>query len=139
MVNGKQHLDAEQKAQKLVSLLDRMHSDPELRVELTQDSKALLREMDVSVPSGMSIKVVTNTAQTVHVVLPPDPNAALEDEWMEVLQAGAASWDTQLRDMAGAVGGYRAPGKRSETAFDHINMGTALYSIGLSNFSAPRG
>ncbi len=138
MVN-RHHLDAGQKAEKLASLLDRMHEEPGLRTELTHDSKALLREMDVSVPSGMSIKVVSNTAQTIHVVLPPDPNAALEDEWMEVLQAGATTWAAQLQEMAGTIGNNRVPGKPPETAFDHINVSTALYSIGFSSFSTPRG
>ena len=45
---------------------------------LTSNPHAALAEAGVEVPAGMSVKVMENTADTAHVVLPVAPNKAGE-------------------------------------------------------------
>ena len=51
----------------------RAWADPRFREKLVRDPHAALAEHGVQVPEGKTVKVVENTEDTMHVVLPETP------------------------------------------------------------------
>ena len=69
----------------------RYRSDAALRDAVDGgDARRLLQEAGVSVPAGYDIRVVADTEDTIHVVMPPDPNADLEDETLDAVVGGGS-------------------------------------------------
>lgn len=64
-------------------------ANPEFKKKLVNDPHAALAEHGVQVPEGMSIKVVENTDDTVHLVLPsaPESSGEMASEELENLAA----------------------------------------------------
>ena len=54
--------------------------DPALRAKAVSDPAGMLAERGIALPEGFDVRMVVNSDDTFHVVLPPDPNAMLEDE-----------------------------------------------------------
>ncbi len=55
----------------LGSLLGAVSHDPQLKRRFVEDPGAVLAERGVRLPEGMTLKVLENTATTLHLVLPP--------------------------------------------------------------------
>ena len=54
---------------------ERYRADPDLRSRIDGGDVAdLLPELGISMPAGVGARIVVNTAETFHVVLPSDPN-----------------------------------------------------------------
>ncbi len=73
----------------------RAWADAAYKTKLVSDPHAALSEAGVSVPTGTTVKVIENTADTVHVVLPAAPAKASEmsiDE-LEKVAGGLALQD----------------------------------------------
>ena len=73
----------------LVSLTDQYQKDKGIRAKLENDPKEFLLEhygMDLS---GLDVRVVTDTSETCHLVLPLDPNSAVSDEALNELAGGS--------------------------------------------------
>lgn len=52
-------------------------SDPDFKSKLIADPKAVLTSMGLKVPSDLTVKVVENTLQTFHLVIPEQPQVEL--------------------------------------------------------------
>jgi hypothetical protein len=57
-------------------VLNRAWSDPEFKARLKSDPAAVLRAAGVPLPKGMTIAVVENTPDVMHMVLPISPDDA---------------------------------------------------------------
>ena len=55
-------------------LVDKAGEDEEFRSRLQADPKgAIQQELDLELPAGLSIQVHEDSAETAHLVLPPNP------------------------------------------------------------------
>jgi len=66
----------------------RCMKDPSLRARLVADPPRVLAELGVKVPVGVTIKVVENTPQIFHVVLPVSTSSDLDDSELESAAGG---------------------------------------------------
>ena len=63
--------------------------DPAFRGRLAADPAAALAETGLELPAGVDrVSVIGNTADTFHVILPPNPNARLGDAALEAVSGG---------------------------------------------------
>ena len=62
--------------------------DAEFRSRVDADPRAVMAEHNFDMPPGVELRVEADTADTFHVVLPPDPNVALSDESLGVVAGG---------------------------------------------------
>ncbi len=68
----------------------RAWSDAEYKAKLLSDPHAALAEAGVEIPAGKTIKVVENSADIAHLVLPVEPGVAgeLSDDQLDKVAAG---------------------------------------------------
>jgi hypothetical protein len=57
--------------------------DPAFKAKLIANPGATLKEAGLTVPAGVTVKVVENTDSHFHLVLPPKPTADLSDEALD--------------------------------------------------------
>ncbi len=71
-------------------VIARAWSDPDFKAQLLNDPKVALAGYGIDLPAGLELKVVENTAETVHMVLPATPSQAgeLSDEALQNLAGG---------------------------------------------------
>ncbi len=74
----------------------RAWTDDAYRAKLLNEPHTALAEVGIEVPAGVTIKVVENTADIAHLVLPVVPEKA-EELSMEELEKVAAAADTSYR------------------------------------------
>ena len=74
--------------QKVTTLAQSCREDPKLRSRAEADPRAVLSEHGIELPLGREVRLEENTADTFHVVLPPDPNSALADAQLEAVAGG---------------------------------------------------
>ncbi len=68
-------------------VIEKAAEDTEFRARLVEDPKsAVERELDISIPAGMAVQVHEESADTVHLVLPP--NSKLSQADMQAIHAG---------------------------------------------------
>ena len=72
-------------------------ANADLRRRFASDPRAVLEEQGFDVPTDVELRVSANTGDTYYLAMPPDPNAALEDEDLGSVAGGRAS-------TAGSVG-----------------------------------
>lgn len=72
----------------VVALGDAWRDDPTLRARAEEDPRGVLAEYGVEIPEGTDARIVANTAETVHVCVPPDPNEMLGDEALTGVSGG---------------------------------------------------
>ena len=70
-------------------IIARAWSDPDFKAQLLNDPKSVLVGYGIDLPEGLNLKIVENTADTIHMVLPATPS-----------QAGDLS-DADLQNLAG--------------------------------------
>jgi Nitrile hydratase, alpha chain len=72
-------------------VIARAWADPAYKARLLEDPHAVLAEAGIDVQAGIKLKVVENTADTWHVVLPAAPSGAdeLSEEELGKVAAGA--------------------------------------------------
>ena len=93
----------------------RYGSDEALRARIDSgDVGEFLSDLGIDLPGGIEGRIVFDTADTHHFVLPPDPNAALSDEMLSMVAGGKSAGS------AGSVG----------------SAGSALCSCGASTVSS---
>ena len=63
--------------------------EPAFKAKLIADPRAILAEAGVSIPAGVTVKVLEDTGTHLHFVLPPKPTGQLSDEALDAV-AGAA-------------------------------------------------
>ena len=74
----------------LAKAVARAWTDPDFKAKLEKDPKAALADVGVNVPDYMSVKLVKNTPDTMHVVLPVEPKTmdALDVDELENVAGG---------------------------------------------------
>ena len=82
------------------SLAEQYRLDESLRARVDAgDVEDLLPDLGLDLPPGMEVRIVADSADTHHVVLPPDPNQQLSDEALGAVAGGGKTAST-----AGTVG-----------------------------------
>lgn len=76
------------------NFMRRLGNDPELRGRVRANPSGVLEEQGVDLLPEAEIRVVEDSAEVRHFVLPPDPNAILSDD--------------NLIEFAGGTGGDRS-------------------------------
>ena len=74
-----------------ISLVNRCREDAEFRERLAADPAAALAGagLQSELPAGVDrVSVVENTADTFHVIFPPNPNALLGDAALDAVAGG---------------------------------------------------
>jgi hypothetical protein len=72
-------------------IVARAWREPAFKAKLIADPGAVLGAAGLAVPSGVTVKVVENTATQFHLVLPPKPTDKLSDEALDRVAAGWGS------------------------------------------------
>ena len=72
--------------------------DLAFKQRLLADPVTVLREQGIDVPAGLQVRVVENTGQQVHLVLPAKPGEELSDDELDrVAAAGGLSGGVVMR------------------------------------------
>ena len=79
--------------EKYGKFMSRVQGDPELRARVFAAPTDVLKEQGLDVPREVEIRVVEDSAEVWHVILPPSPNAALTDASMEAVAGGTPAED----------------------------------------------
>jgi hypothetical protein len=81
--------EGEGPARKVGQLLIKVWEDPTFKRRLVADPRAVLQEHGLPLPDGQAVRVVEDTAETVHLILPPKPaEGELSDEQLEQVTGG---------------------------------------------------
>ncbi len=70
-------------------LVAKAWSDDEFKVELLSDPMKVFKENSIEVPEGIEVRMVENTTDTIHFILPPEPSGELTDEQLEGPSGGS--------------------------------------------------
>ncbi len=71
----------------LQHIVEKSAIDADFRQQLLADPNGTIsKELEISIPESMKIKVHESDMQTVHLALPPDPN--ITEEQLEAISAG---------------------------------------------------
>jgi hypothetical protein len=81
--------DAESPQQRWGQVIARAWSDDSYKQRLLADPAAVMAEHGLTPPAGKQVRVVEDTADTVHAVLPARPSE-LSDEQLDQAAGGAA-------------------------------------------------
>ncbi len=73
----------------IAKAIARAWRDAGYRERLNGDPRAALAEAGVEIPAGVTVKVLSDTQDTVHLVLPVHPGKDLSPEALEKIAAGA--------------------------------------------------
>lgn len=77
--------------QKWGQLVAKSWEDDKLRDRLLSDASGVLREHGIQVPPGVEVKVVQNTANVIHLPMPPKPsNDEISEEELAAVAGGRA-------------------------------------------------
>lgn len=68
--------------------VSRLFSDQALRARMLAEPASVLQEQGIDVPPGAEFRVVEDSADVCHVIMPPSPNATLADSSMESVAGG---------------------------------------------------
>ena len=78
-------------ARQIVLIADAYREDPDFRASLDSDPVATLAENDVDVRPDTEVRVVQDTAEVFHFVLPPDFNIDMSDEMLGMVAGGKSA------------------------------------------------
>ena len=83
---------------------------PELRTELDADPRAFFTARGVNVPDGVAVRVADDTADTVHLIMPPDPNDAVSDDTLTQVTGGAGVEASTAATLISCISSMRTAG-----------------------------
>ena len=66
--------------QKMNQLIAKAWADEAFKQQLLADPATVLKAQGLELPAGLTVKVLENTDQLVHLVLPPKPTELAEDD-----------------------------------------------------------
>ena len=90
---------------KFLSFSENLRSDPDFRHQADSDPHAALARYDIEYPETVDIRIIENTDEVFHLVLPPDPNQALMDEDLLVVAGGKSASSAGTASTASSVAG----------------------------------
>ena len=76
---------------RLAVLADQTNAEPEFRARLKNAPRAALRDYGLELSAEMEVRVVEDTGEVAHLVLPPNPNVALADHALVGVAGGVGS------------------------------------------------
>ncbi len=84
-------------------VIARAWADPAFKTQLLSDPKAAIAGYGIDLPAGWNLKIVENTADTIHMVLPATPSQAanLSDADLQNLAGGKKKAPVEYRHRAG--------------------------------------
>jgi hypothetical protein len=77
-------------SRRYAKLIARAWSDAAFKAQLMSDPRSAFGEYNIQIPEGQKVKVVEDTGDTTHFILPPPPTSAA-DLHMQPLEFGPAS------------------------------------------------
>ena len=81
-----------------LALIEKAGENKEFRTRLLDDPKSAIEsEFDISVPEGFTLNVHEGSADTAHLVLPPNPS--LTTEQLTATAGGVGSNDLDIDDI----------------------------------------
>ena len=86
-----EHSQRQEQARRYGQVVAKAWQDEGFKQRLLSDPQGALAEHGIEVPAGQQVRVVENTDQVVHLVLPPKPRD-LSDEQLDQA-AGGSGWD----------------------------------------------
>jgi len=75
----------------IAKAIARAWTDTDYKAQMMKDPRAALAEAGVEVPAGMTVKVMENTAEIEHLVLPVAPDSAGEVSFDDLQKIAAGS------------------------------------------------
>ena len=85
-------IDALVKSDEMAQFVDftrKYQENPELRARAETEPRAVLSEHGIRMSPEHDVRIVANTAETFHLVMPPDPNSVLAEEDLAAVAGGA--------------------------------------------------
>lgn len=80
---------------KFLAMVDRCRNDSGFRAQMRAEPAAVLAGQGVNIASGVELRVAEDTPAVRHFVLPPDPNALLEDSGLDAVSGGSTvTWSS---------------------------------------------
>ena len=71
---------------------ERYRNDASLRALIDDgDVSDALADLGIDLPSDVEARIVADTPETFHFILPPDPNAVLSDETLDMIAGGKSA------------------------------------------------
>ena len=80
-------------------IVARAWRDPAFKAKLIADPAAALKQVGITVPPGMTVKVVENTDKQIHLVLPPKPTGELSGQALDKVSGSAACTEICWEDL----------------------------------------
>jgi len=80
--------------------------DPSFKAKLIADPQSILKQAGVSIPAGVTVKVVENTATHLHFVLPSKPTGKLSDEALDAAAGGVGQMPGKTGFWSGSAASY---------------------------------
>ena len=77
-----------QQAAIILQVAERYRDDADFRATVSGDARDALAGMGLALPEGVEVRVHANTADTMYLVMPPDPNGELSDEALVAVAGG---------------------------------------------------
>ena len=78
----------EEQTQKINEILIKSWTDTDFKHKLFTDTTAMLKAEGIEIPEGYTVNVHENTGNSLHFVLPPNPNGELSDLELEAVAGG---------------------------------------------------
>ena len=79
--------DQQERATGWAEIVAQTWQNPPFRQRVLTDPSSVLRERGIELPAGVQVRVVEDTDETIHLVLPPPPGE-LSDEQLDELAGG---------------------------------------------------
>ena len=76
---------------KLATLADQTRAAPEFRARLKDAPREALRDYGLELSPELEVRVVENTGEVAHVVMPPNPNTVLADHALVGIAGGTGT------------------------------------------------
>ena len=80
---------------RFLAMVELCRNDSGFRAQMRAEPAAALAEQGVAVADGVDLRVAEDTPAVRHFVLPPDPNALLEDSGLDAVSGGSTvTWSS---------------------------------------------
>ena len=94
----------QRRLERMETLAEAYRTDPAVRTRAENEPHSLLREQGLEIPPSTDVRIVANTPDLFHLVMPPDPNLALADEDLGIVAGGKSGGSASTASTAGTAG-----------------------------------